>query len=130
MARTDHTTDVDDGPVLAQNLEYTRIISRKLMPDLERRFQDQTDPPVGTWTTKRPRGDFVKADEQENSIRLEDLSHGVTEDSDKWTMALKPTISQGHLSKDSGGGDRVSIDLESFWGLIVTDLTSYRYTRD
>ncbi|KAF6221378.1 hypothetical protein HO133_002233 [Letharia lupina] len=105
MARTDAAQEPNHRPVLSQNMEYTRTVSRTLKPDLERRFTDQAAPPVGTWMEKRPRG-IRQADEQGDSIRLE-FSQGGTGDSDRSTRAIRQTISPGPPSKDSGESGKI-----------------------
>lgn len=127
MARTDAAQEPNHRPVLSQNMEYTRTVSRTLKPDLERRFTDQAAPPVGTWMKKRPRG-IRQADEQGDSIRLE-FSQGGTGDSDRSTRAIRQTISPGPPSKDSGESVKVSTNPKFFgdYSWLMSHLTDTRY---
>ena len=113
MARTDAAKDIDHWSALAQNMENTRTVSKTLEPGLERRFKNQTVPPVGDRMITHPREVFTQADEQGGSIRFEP-SHGSTEDSGRSMRAMRRTMSPGALSKDTGESVRVSLNLNLF----------------
>ena len=80
MVRTDAGEDLDHRPVIAQNMEYSRTVSRTLKPNLERGAKPQAAPPEGG-----------------------------TESSGRWTSSMRRTTSPKPLSKDSGDMVRVSI---------------------
>ena len=111
MARADAAKDHDDRSGLAQIMDYNRTVPRILRPDLGKRFADQVDPPVDTQIMKRPRGGFTRADEKQNPITLEDLSHSNTKNSSKSTRVTKRAMSSRPLSKDSEESFRVSTSL-------------------
>lgn len=73
MVRTDAGEDLDHRPVIAQNMEYSRTVSRTLKPNLERSAKPQAAPPEGG-----------------------------TESSGRWTSSMRRTTSPKPLSKDSG----------------------------
>ena len=130
MAGSNSAKDLDDGPVLAQNLEYNRVIPRTLKPDLEKHLKEQTDPPEDTRMTKRPREGFPRADEQEESIRPEELLQGDSEDSIKPTTAIKRNMVQEHSSKDMRGkSNRVSTNLCLFWEPFLADYKADQFPR-
>lgn len=107
MARTEAAKDFDDRSVLAQNTDYTRTVSRTLKPDLGRRLEDRAVQLVGNRMTKRPRTGFIRADQREDSIRLEKLSQVDIEDIGKSTRAMRQVKSARPLSFNAGERDQV-----------------------
>lgn len=100
MARTNKAKDLGDRPVLAQNMEYTKTISRVLKPDLKRRSKVHAAPPMNVLITKCPRGDFTQADKQGDSTR-QTSSHGGAEDFGRSLRAKEQAANQGRLSENS-----------------------------
>lgn len=130
MARSNTAKELVDGSVLTQNLEYNRIVPRTLEPDLQRHLKEQTDPPKGTRMTKRPREGFPRADEQEDSIRLEELLQGDTEDSIQSTTAMKRNMVKEPFSKDLlGKSIRVSTNLYLLWELFFPEYKVDQFPR-
>ena len=125
MARTDSAEDLGHHSVLAQHMEYTKPVSRTLMPNTQRHFEDQGAPLVGSRSLKRPRG-LAQADKQGQLIRLE-LSQGGTEDPNGLARTRR-TISQERLSHISGETVRVSTNFPLFCSLSLAKLTDNRST--
>lgn len=100
LARTAAAKDSDHQSELAQNMEYTRTVSRTLKLDLDRRPKRYSGPLLDTCEIKRRRGGFTEADEQGDSTRLE-VSQVDTGSSGECAKAMRRTISPGPLSKDS-----------------------------
>lgn len=107
MARNHTAKDLGDRPVLPQSMEHTRTIPLVLKPDLERRSNADAAPPMNVRMTKRRRGDFTQADEQEDSTRRTSL-HGSVQNFRKSLSAKGQTTNQGRLSKNSRGSVWVS----------------------
>jgi hypothetical protein len=127
MARTETAKDLDDRSVLAQNTDYTRTVSRTLKPNLGRRLEDGAVQIVGNRMTKRPRTGFTRADQREDSIRLEELSQVDTEDIGKSTRAMRQVKSARPLSSNAGERDHVRTTPAVLWVLSVAKVTSNRY---
>ena len=127
MARTDTTKDLDDRPVLAQNMEYTKLVSRILRPDLEMRPNINAAGPMSAQMTKSLRGGFTQADEQGDATRRASLHDGA-EDFDRSMRAKGQSISQGRLSNKVRESVGVSTDPNSFGGVFPANVTSIRYT--
>ncbi|CAD6568308.1 MAG: DNA binding protein [Alectoria sarmentosa] len=96
MARTDTTKDLDDRPVLAQNMEYTKFVSRALKPDLEMRPNINGAGSMSAQMTKSLRGGFTRADEQGDATGRASLHDGA-EGLDRSMRAKGQSISQGPL---------------------------------
>ena len=120
MARTDAAENLDDQSMLASRMQYTRVVTRTLKPNLQRRFADQANSPADTRIVKRPRESFTRADEPKRLITSEELLQGDIEDSGNSTRATGRKIS---LSKDSGGSVRVSTNLGSTGNLSCSSYT-------
>ena len=108
MARNHIAKDLDDRPVLPQSMEHTKIIPRVLKPDLKRRSNVDAAPPMNVRMTKRPRGDFIQEDEQEDSTKRTSL-HGSVQNFRISSSAKEQTTSQRGLSENSRGSVGVSI---------------------
>ena len=126
MDRTDSAKELGHHSVLAQHMEYTKPISRTLMPNFQRRFEDQGSPLLGSRSIERPRGGLGQADKQGQLTRLES-SKGGTEDAVK-LVRTRRTISQEHLSQISRGKIMVSMIFPPFWSLSLIQLTDNRFT--
>ncbi len=126
MARTDAAKDLDLRPALAQNMEYTRTVSRTLKPDVERHIENQTAPPVNTRMVTHPRG-FTQADEQGDLMTLKSPQGG-TKMSGR-SRAMRRSMSPGPLSKDSGESVRVSTNASYLGGCswLTSHLTDTQY---
>ena len=127
MFCTDAEKDLAHRPVLDQDMEYTRTVSRTLRPNLERKAKTQAAPPVGAQRTKRPREGFTQAEQQGDWIRL-DLSQGDTVASGGRTSSMRRTMSPRPLSKDLGDIGKVGTTYDLCRVLNLTNLISYRYT--
>ena len=126
MDRTDSAKELGHHSVLAQHMKYTKFVSRTLMPNIQRRFEDQRAPLLRSRSIERPRGGFAQADKQGQLIRLE-TSKGGTQDANR-LVRTRRTISQEHLSQISGGTVIVSIIFPLFWSLPPVQLTDNRFT--
>ena len=124
MARLDPVEDLGDRSALAQNMQYNKVVSRTLKPDLERRFADQDGPPTGTRTIKHPRGIFTRVDEQENLTMLQELSQGDIMHLGRSIRTTERTMSPRPLSRHSGERVPVSTNLA-----VMGDLKSSPYIK-
>ena len=124
MARPYPVEDLGDRSALAQNMQYNKVVSRTLKPDLERRFADQAGPPAGTRTIQHPRGIFTRADEQKNLTISQELSQGDVMHLDRSMRTTEGTMSPRPLSRDSGERVPVSTNLA-----VMGDLKSSPYTK-
>ena len=126
MDRTDSAKKLGHHSVLAQHMEYNKPISRTLMPNIQRRFEDQGAPLLGSRSTERPSGGLEQADKQGQLTRLES-SKGGTEDAIK-LVRTRRNISQDHLSQIFGGTVVVSMIYPPSWSLSLIQLTDNRFT--
>ncbi|KAM0806297.1 hypothetical protein BDR22DRAFT_828377 [Usnea florida] len=100
MDRTDSAKEFGHHSVLAQHMKYTKFVSRTLMPNLQRPFEDQRAPLLRDRSIERPIRGLAEADKQGQLIRLEP-SKGGTQDANR-SIRTRRTISQEHLSQISG----------------------------
>ena len=126
MDRTDFAKELSHHSVLAQHMKYTKFVSRTLMPNFQRRFENQRAPLLRSRSIEHSRGGLAQADKQEQLVRLE-TSKGGTQDENR-LVRTRRTISQEHLSQISGGTVMVSIMVPPFWGLSPVQLTDNRFT--
>ena len=127
MARADTTKDLDDRPVLAQNMEYTKFVSRALKPDLEMRPNINGAGSMSAQMTKSLRGGFTRADEQGDATGRASLHDGA-EGLDRSMRAKGQSISQGPLGDKLRESVGVSTDPILFGGLFPANFMSIRYT--
>ena len=116
MARPDAAEDSYDRSVLGHNMQYNKVVSRLLKPDLERHFPDRAHPPADTRMIRSPRGSLTRANEQEDLIRSQGLPQDDLRDSGESLKATKRTMSLRSPSKNSRESVRVSTNL-GFWDL-------------
>ena len=126
MARTDSAKELGHHSVLAQHMGCTEPVSRTLVPNIQRRFEDQGAPLVGSRSIERPRGGLAQADKHGQLTRQES-SKGDTEDA-KRLVRTRRTISQERSSPIFGGTVKVSTELPLFWSLSLAQLTDNRST--
>ena len=126
MDRTDSAKELSHHSVLAQHMKYTKFVSRTLMPNLQRPFEDQRASLLRGRSIERPRRGLAEADKQGQLIRLES-SKGGTQDANR-LIRTRRNISQEHLSQISGETVMVSMILPLFCSLSLVQLTDNRFT--
>ena len=126
MDRTDSAKELGHHSVLAQHMKYTKLVSRTLVPDIQRRFEDQRATLLRSRSIERPRGGLAQADQQGPLITLQS-SKGGTQDANR-LVRTRRTISQEHLSQTSEGIVMVSMISPLFWSLSLVQLTDNRFT--
>ena len=126
MDRTDSAKELGHHSVLAQHMKYTKSVSRTLMPNIQRRFEDQRAPLLRSRSIERPRGGLAQANKQGQLTRLV-TSKGGNQDANR-LVRTRRTISQEHLSQISGGTVMVSIVFPLFWSLSQVQLIDRRFT--
>ena len=126
MDRTDSAKELSHHSALAQHMKYTKFVSRTLMPNIQRRFENQRAPLLRSRSIERPRGGLAQADKQGQLIRLESSKCG-TQDADR-LVRTRRTVSQEHSSQISGGTVIVSIIFPLSCSLSPVQLTDNRFT--